>query len=165
MIAFLLWNHCSPKWLSLMHKNTARVLNRTLGLVARSFPQYVAYARPYLPPGSEYLFDTLHDVAKDQTFMVERIAETISGAGYVPDLGEFPMDFTSKHDLGIDCLLDYAIERQRPDIDQLHVLSESLSTAAVSRTLVDETLGMAIAHLELLEAARSNMRKPIPVAT
>lgn len=140
-----------------MKLSTASILNRTLGIVARSFPKYVAFAHPYVPVGSESAIDTLADIAEDQAFMVERIAGAVESGGYVPDYGEFPMDFTSKHDLRIDCLLDYAIRRQQVDIDKLADLSEQLTTAAASRTLVDETFGMATAHLELLESAKAEM--------
>ncbi len=140
-----------------MKQSTANILNRALSIVARSFPQYVAFARPYVPIGSEAVVDTLDDIAEDQAFMVERIAGAIESAGYIANYGEFPMDFTSKHDLRIDTLLDYAIARQQIDVDVLAVLSEELSTAAASRTLVDETFGMATAHLELLESAKSEL--------
>ena len=145
-----------------MQASTAQVLNRVLEIVAQSFPQYIEYARPYVPPGGEHAVDTFHDVAEDQTFMSERIVEALTSGGFVPHFGEFPMDYTSKHDLGIDCLLDFTIARQQRDIERLSEFSETLATAPASRTLVDETLGMAQAHLGLLQAARDDLKKHSP---
>jgi hypothetical protein len=145
-----------------MQRSTAQVLNRALAIVARSFPQYITFAHPYVPVGTEQAFQVLHDIAEDQAFMVERIAAAIDSAGYVSSYGEFSMDFTSKHDLRIDYLLSYAIDCQQQDIAQLEALSNQLATAAASRVLIDETLGMAIAHRELLEKSKPELGKFAP---
>lgn len=140
-----------------MHSSTATILNRTLAIIARSYPRYLAYSQPYTPLGCEDILDTLDDIAEDQARLAERIAYTLSEAGFTPHFGEFPMHYTGSHDLGIEYQLQQAIEQQLGDIVQLEFLSEELSSAAQSRTLVDEALGMAIAHHELLTRAAGQL--------
>ncbi|MCH8840898.1 MAG: hypothetical protein IH831_09560 [Planctomycetes bacterium] len=64
--------------------------------------------------------------------------------------GEFPMEFTDMHDLGIDYLVNVAIAYQQQDIDAIGRLIEDLQSAPAAKSLAEESLGMAKGHLESL---------------
>ena len=65
--------------------------------------------------------------------------------------GEFPMDYTDKHDLGIDFLINSAIEYQQQDIVSIDNLVEKLQVAPAAKALAQEALGMAKGHLDSLQ--------------
>lgn len=130
---------------------TIDVLNRVLTILQRSFPQYLRYARPYLPAGNERAVETLHEIAVGQDALAERINEQIIQSESLPDTGAFPIEFTDTHDLGIEYLVREAIGYQKQDIADLQTCAESLELAPAAKTLVEEALGTAKGHLELLE--------------
>ena len=128
-------------------------LNQTLTLLQRSFVQYLRYARPYVPPGQSDRQELIDDVIADQDLLVQRIREKLQTQGVAPSQSQFPMEFTSLHDLAIDYLLQQAVNYQQRDLQTLREISESLDLASASRKLVDEAAGMAQAHLESLQEA------------
>jgi hypothetical protein len=130
---------------------TIDVLNRVLGILQRSFPQYMRYARPYIPPGRENVMGTIHEIVAGQDALAERVSHTIFESGGRPDSGEFPIEFTDTHDLAIDFLIEQAIDCQKQDIAELEKCVESLRLAPAAQSLAAEALGMAKAHLESLE--------------
>lgn len=136
------------------------LLGQVLAMQLRSFPQYLAHARPYVPPGREEVLAVFRDITMDQSLMAGRLLERIDALGGAPTSSEFPMAFTTAHDLSIDYLLDRAIEYQQQDIAHLRRLSQALELAATDRALVDETLGMAQGHLESLEECRNVSSQP-----
>jgi bacterioferritin (cytochrome b1) len=140
---------------------TIDVLNRVLTILWRSFPQYLRYARPYLPPGSEHVVEMFAEIAAGQDALAERVHELILQSGALPDVAPFPMEFTDTHDLDIDYLIREAIGYQKQDIANLKQCAESLQLAPAAKTLAEEALGMAKGHLESLEELASDKR---PVA-
>ena len=130
---------------------TIDVLNRVLTILRRSFPQYLRYAHPYLPPGSEHAVEIFEEIASGQDALAERVHELIIQSGALPDVGPFPMEFTDTHDLSIDYQIREAIGYQKQDIADLKACAESLQLAPAAKTLVEEALGMAKGHLESLE--------------
>src|SRR5262245_41820251 len=94
-------------------------LNRVLTILRRSFVQYLCWGRPYIPPGRENVMDAIGDIAVAQDRVGDRIAIVIDASGAIPDVGDFPMEFTDTHDLDIDFLVDEAIGYQKQDITEL----------------------------------------------
>lgn len=131
--------------------DTVDILNRVLVLLMRSFPQYLRYARPYVPPGREAVMETIDEIIAGQEALAERIGQFIFEAGGLPDHGKFPIEFTDAHDLQIDFLIREAIGYQKQDITDLEECVERLRLAPAAQSLAAEALGMAKGHLESLE--------------
>jgi hypothetical protein len=131
--------------------DTIEILNRVLVLLERSFPQYLQWARPYIPAGREEVMETIGEIVAGQRALAERVSEVISDSGARPDTGEFPIEYTDTHDLSIDFLIQEAIGYQKQDIAELQECADSLNLAPAAQALAAEALGMAKGHLESLE--------------
>jgi hypothetical protein len=131
--------------------DTIEILNRVLVLLTRSFPQYLRYARPYIPRGRENVLETTSEIATGQEALAKRIGEFIFDSGGLPDPGRFPIEFTDTHDLAIDFLIREAIGCQNEDIANLQQCVEALRLAPAAESLAAEALGMAKGHLQSLE--------------
>jgi hypothetical protein len=130
---------------------TTDVLNRVLAILQRSFPQYMRYARPYIPAGREEVMRTVEEIVAGQDALAERVSQTVFESDGLPDPGEFPIEFTDTHDLAIDFLIQEAIDCQKQDIAELEQCVEALRLAPAAQSLAAEALGMAKGHLESLE--------------
>ncbi len=129
-------------------------LTELLVLMRRSFAQYLEYAHPFARSSDGERLLVLGDIVADQSMMADRAADQLTALGAIPPSVEFPMEFTGTHDLSMGYLIDRAIEYQQSDIERLRHLSEALPRHQSIRSLVDESRGMAIAHLEALEECR-----------
>lgn len=127
------------------------VLNRVLAILRRSFPQYLRYARPYIPAGNRRATEVIDDIVLTQDALAERVGEQIMASGGLPDSGAFPIEFTDTHDLGIDYLISEAMGYQKQDIAELESHADAPQLPTAARSLVSEALGMAKGHLESLE--------------
>jgi|GEM_PF-390751 len=130
---------------------TIPLLNRLLGVVSRSFLQYIKFSQPYVPAGRKEVLETLAAMAADLDSMADRISQMIMNQQELPRTGQFPMGFTDMHDLDIDFLVRVAIDCQRQDIVAVEQLVEQLQMAPAAKSLAEETLGMAKGHLQSLE--------------
>jgi bacterioferritin (cytochrome b1) len=130
---------------------TIHLLNRLLGIVSRSFLQYLRFSQPYVPPGRKEVLEVLTAMAADQDSMADRISQMIIDQQELPRTGEFPMGFTDMHDLDIDFLTRVAIDFQQQDIVSIGQLAQQLQLAPAAKSLAEETLGMAKGHLQSLE--------------
>jgi hypothetical protein len=131
--------------------DSIEILNRVLVLVTRSFPQYLRYARPYIPPGREDVLETIHEIVAAQDRMAERIGRYISDSGGLPDAGRFPIEFTDTHDLAIDFLILEAIGYEKEDVADLQQCVDALRLSPAAQSLAAEALGMTKGHLQSLE--------------
>jgi hypothetical protein len=93
----------------------------------------------------------LEAIANDQDVLADRISSMITDAGAPLRTGEFPMEYTDTHDLGIDYQIDSAIEYQHQDIDSIENLVAQLAPFPAAKSLAEEALGMAKGHLESLQ--------------
>ncbi len=134
----------------MIQPSTTAELNRLLAIVVRSFPQYMQYSRPYVPPGRDNVVEALGAIATDQNSLADRISQLLVDAEAPLRTGEFPMEFTDMHDLGIDYLVNAAIAYQQQDIDAIGKLIEDLQSVPAAKSLAEESLGMAKGHLESL---------------
>ncbi len=135
----------------MIDSSIAPLLNRLLAVVSRSFPQYLQYSRPYIPPGCDDLVNTLTLIVADQNTIADRVSQMLLDARAPIRTGEFPMDYTGKHDLGIDYLIRAAVDYQQQDIATIGQLVEQLQTAPAAKALAEESLGMAKGHLDSLQ--------------
>lgn len=126
------------------------VLNRVLVTLRKSFPQYLRWARPFVPSGRESILETLDEIVTIQDTLAERVSEHIFAAGAIPDSGDFSVEFTDTHDLDIDYLIAEAIGYQQQDIATLEECVDDLRLAPAAQSLAAEALGMAKGQLESL---------------
>jgi bacterioferritin (cytochrome b1) len=127
-------------------------LNRVLGVVLRSFPQYLRWSRPWVPPGHERVLEALERIVTDQEAFAERIFDAVDDLGGLPDTGEFPMEFTDTHDLSIDYMIREAVGYGRQDVAELESAAAMPNVAPQAASLVTEALNAAKRHLASLEA-------------
>lgn len=135
------------------HVSTSDVLNRLLILHERSLPLYLSYAPPERLEKSPRVAPVLHQMAEDHKRTVDRLGTLILENHGTIDHGEYPMSFTSLHDLSVDYLLKLMIERQKKMISAIEKLSDMLATAPYAQAAAREALGEAKGHLENLEEA------------
>ena len=131
--------------------NTIDALNQLLVILGQSFPQYLRYARPYIPPGHERIAETFQDITSDQNELVDRITQEIHDSGALPEPGKFPAEFTNFHDLNIDYLARESVHLVEQDLARLTDCAESLHFAPAGKSLADEAVGMTQGHLESLK--------------
>jgi hypothetical protein len=130
---------------------TIAALNRLLEVVGRSFPQYLQYSRPHIPPGRENEVETIASIVADQNGFADRITHMLIDAEASIRTGEFPMEFTDTHDLDIDFLVSLAIAYQEQDIATIGQVVDLLQNAPAAKALAEEALGMCKGHLESLQ--------------
>jgi len=133
-----------------MKADTIYWLNRLLAIHCKSFPQYLRWSRPHVPPGRGEELAALEAVAMDQDVMGDRISRMIVDGDALPRTGEFPMEFTDLHDLDIDYLLRLTVRYQQQDVKAIQELVDRLQTAPAARSIAEESLGMAKGHLDTL---------------
>ncbi|HEX5471742.1 MAG TPA: hypothetical protein VFW73_07630 [Lacipirellulaceae bacterium] len=131
--------------------DTNTVLNRVLAILERSFPQYLLYARPYVPSGREGVMQTVEQIVVGQNALAERVAQQILDSGGRLDHGDFPIEFTDTHDLGIDFLLQEAIDCLKQDAANLQECADALRSSSVAQSLASEAIGLMKGHLEQLQ--------------
>jgi hypothetical protein len=134
--------------------DTIDVLNRVLEILERSFPQYLLYARPYVPAGQEHVMQTIEQIVAGQNNLAERVSRHIFESGGLPDHGDFPIEFTDTHDLSIEFLVDEAVDCMRQDIAELDECVDALRLSPAAHSLASEALGLTKGHLEQLAALR-----------
>lgn len=101
-------------------------------------------------------------MAADQLKTVDRLAGLILELGGRVQMGEFPMDFTSLHDLNVDYLLQRVVAGHKRDIAAIEECVDELRLAPLARALAEESLGAAKGHLDSLQeliAARKEAKR------
>ncbi len=127
-------------------------LNRVLGVVLRSFPQYLRWSRPWVPPGHERELEALERIVTEQEAFAERVFDAIDRLGGLPDTGEFPMEFTDTHDLAIDYMMREAVGYARQDVAELESVAAMPNLSPEIELLVKEVLSATKRQLASLEA-------------
>jgi hypothetical protein len=145
--------------------DTINVLNRVLQILERSFPQYMLYARPYVPAGRENIMQTIEQIVAGQDALAERVSQHIFESSGLPDHGDFPIEFTDTHDLGIGFLLQEAIDCTKQSVGDLEQSVDSLRLAPAAQFLASEALGMTKGHLELLQKLATGGATPAKAGT
>ncbi len=145
-----------------MTLTTNEILNKLVVLHTRSLPMYLSYAKPWHLREHQQAMETLENIVHLQKDMADRLAQMVMENNISPDYGEFPMAFTSLHDLSVEYLLKLCIERQRKEIAVYTKCVEMLATAPYAQAVAQEALGEAKGHLEALEAAAQSDPLEIP---
>lgn len=130
--------------------STIDILNRVLVVHNRSLPRYLCDAVPYFKYGQHERAETLEAIARDQEQVVDRIGAYLTDQNAAYNLGEYPMVFTAYHDVSFEWILPVLIDRQRRMVNYLQQCAEQLNLAPMAKALVQETVGMAKGHLEML---------------
>jgi hypothetical protein len=131
--------------------STIEILNRLLVLHERSLPVYLSYAPPHQLAADGKAKAVLDQIVVDQRRTIDRLGTIIIDSGGAADYGEFPMAFTSLHDLSLDYLLKLLIERQQKLITACERLTDLLNMAPYAQAAAREAVGEAKGHLENLQ--------------
>lgn len=130
---------------------TNPLLNRLLAIVGRSFPQYLQYSRPHIPPSRDSVKETIDAIVGDQNVMVERLSQMLLDANTPPRFGGFPIQYTDLHDLDIDYLMRIAVDYQEQDIATITEIVDQLRLSPAAQSLAEEVSGMTKGHLDSLK--------------
>jgi hypothetical protein len=137
--------------------STTDILNRLLVLHLRSLPMYLSYAPPYQLARNEHAKNVLDQIVDDQKRTVDRLGALILDNGGTVDNGEFPMSFTSLHDLSLAYLLKLMIDRQQKFIVVCERLADGLGMAPYAQAAAREAVGEAKGHLENLQELQASL--------
>jgi hypothetical protein len=138
--------------------STTDLLNRVLVVHHRSLPMYLIDASPWMRRGEKRERETLQQIARDHRQVVDRIGALVLDYNGQVELGEYPLAFTAYNDVAFDWLLPVLIERQQKMIQYLQQIANLLGLAPAAKAVVEETVGMAKAHLEMLQ----DLQQPAP---
>src|SRR5262245_28552489 len=137
--------------------STTEILNRLLVLHVRSLPMYLSYAPPYQLGRQPQAKAVLDHIVEDQKRTIDRLGTLILDAGGTLDYGEFPMSFTSLHDLSLAYLLQLLIERQKKFIAACEKLADMLGMAPYAQAAAREAVGEAKGHLDNLRELQASL--------
>jgi hypothetical protein len=135
-------------------------LNEILVILHRSLPVYLSHAAPWVAHGNEEAHRVLARLVAEKEDHVHRLTELLDSRRHTIDRGEFPMDFTSLHDVSLDFLIKQLIGEQRQSVARIESCERRLAGDREGRSLAAEVLGAAQRHLRWLETLGS----PEPVA-
>jgi hypothetical protein len=133
------------------------ILNRILVLHERSLPVYLSYAPPYQLAAHPKAKAVLDQIVADQRRTIDRLGTLVIESGGTVDYGEFPMSFTSLHDLSLDYLLKVLIERQEKFVAVCEKLVDMLNMAPFAQAAAREAVGEAKGHLENLRELQAEL--------
>ncbi|MEX2138637.1 MAG: hypothetical protein WD894_05210 [Pirellulales bacterium] len=128
-----------------------QALNQVLITLHRSLPMYISFADPWVAYGNEEPRRVLNRLVADKQEYVGRLTTLLDSRRYTIDFGEFPMDFTSLHDVSLDFLLKQLIEHQRREVEAIENRLGRLARDAEGGALVGEILTNSRRHLQSLE--------------
>jgi hypothetical protein len=137
--------------------STTDILNRLLVLHMRSLPMYLGFAPPYQLYQNPKAKAVLNQIVDDQKRTIDRLGKLILDNNGTVDYGEFPMSFTSLHDLSLPYLLKLLIERQQRSIAACEKLADALSMAPYAQAAAREIVGEAKGHLENLQELQASL--------
>lgn len=126
-------------------------LNRVLVVLHRSLAAYLSYADPWVAYGNEESRRIFDRIVADKKERVAQLTTLLHARRHTIDFGEFPMDFTSLHDVSLDFLLKGLVEHQRRDVQTIEGCLGRLKGDAEGRALAEEILASSQRHLHSLE--------------
>jgi hypothetical protein len=137
--------------------STTEILNRLLVLHMRSLSMYLGFAPPYQLYQNAKAKAALDQIVEDQKRTIDRLGKLILDNNGTVDYGEFPMSFTSLHDLSLPYLLKLLIERQQRSIVACEKLADALGMAPYAQAAAREIVGEAKGHLENLQELQTSL--------
>jgi hypothetical protein len=127
------------------------ILNEVLVALHRSLPLYLSFAEPWVAFGNEEPRRVLTAMVAEKREGVARLTALLDARRYAIGFGEFPMDFTSLHDLSLDFLLQQLLEDQKREVLLIESCLDQLTEDAEGRALVADILASERRHLQSLE--------------
>ncbi|TWT33311.1 hypothetical protein [Blastopirellula retiformator] len=137
--------------------STAQLLNQLAALHRHSLPAYLRFTRPWVGYEDEEAVDVLRQLASDHKYLVDKIVAQLEPLGLDLPLGQFPMEFTSLHDLSVEYLVKRTQQFQQGFVERLDDLAAVMPNEPPARELAEEALGMAKGHLKNLEEAAADL--------
>jgi hypothetical protein len=137
--------------LRLSEPDSNQVLNNVLVTLHRSLAAYLSFADPWVAYGNEEPRRILTRIVADKEQFVARLTALLDARRHTIDFGEFPMEFTSLHDVSLEYLLSQLIEHQRRDVQTIESALAQLAGDTEGRSLVEEILASSRRHLQSLE--------------
>ena len=134
----------------------ADVLNCVLRLLSRSLPMYLHEAPAWTCRDDQRTSDALENLVADQQDYSHELVDRLRELDTQPAPGPARIEFTCVNDLSLDYLLDRLIELQQEDVAALERCVKALGANPPQRMLVEEIVGNAKGHLDILETLRSN---------
>jgi len=126
-------------------------LNRLLQLHSRSLAVYLLECLPWTSLESTSKGATLREIGESQRDMADRIAERIMTLGGVPDLGDFPLNFTGLNDLSLEYLLGVLVKAQRRNVQAISECVAALRDGPEGAVAIaEEAHGAALGYLDQL---------------
>ena len=129
-----------------------QALNQVLITLHRSLAAYLSFADPWVAYNNEEPRRVVTRIVADKEQFVTRLTALLDSRRHTIDSGEFPMEFTSLHDVSLAYLVNQLIEHQRRDVQTIEAALGKLSSDAEGRTLVEEILASARRNLHSLES-------------
>jgi hypothetical protein len=129
-----------------------QALNEVLVILDRSLPMYLSDATPWVAYGKEEAKQVLDRIVADDREHVALLTTLLDARRHTIDRGEFPMDFTSLHDLSLGFLIKELIEHQRRDAHAIESRLGRLAGDPEGNALTTKILASARRHLESLES-------------
>ncbi len=132
------------------------VLNELLVIHFRSFAQYLWITQAWMHDSDDEEVLAIRDIVEDQNKHSSRLADMIQRRGGRIEQGDFPMDFTDTHDLGLDFIMKKLVVEQERDIQSIATCTDRLADDVPAKVLSEEALGAAKAHLDSLNEVTAN---------
>ncbi len=129
---------------------TREALNRLWVIHNYSLANYLADAPPAWTDEDVAAAALLHDISEDQRHMADRIGKMIIAQGGKLPLGMFPDRFLTWNDLAPRFMLGELVDYQQRTIAAIDKLISQLPQASIAKSLAQECLGVAKAHLDSL---------------
>jgi hypothetical protein len=136
-----------------------QALNEILVILHRSLPAYLSHAAPWVAFGNDEMHRVLARIVAEKEDHVHHLTELLDARRHTIDRGEFPMDFTSLHDVSLDFLVKQLIRDERQEVARIEACERRLAGDREGRVLVAEVLATAQRHLRWLETMES--REPV----
>ncbi|MBL9092928.1 MAG: hypothetical protein JNL96_17035 [Planctomycetaceae bacterium] len=132
---------------------TVAKLNELLAIHYRSFPMYLSDAGVWRDDSTfdDELARAVRTLVADYRVTCGKLATAILDRNGSIDPSWYPMEFTDTNFLSLEYLLGEIIERHRADLASMQRIVVALGAEPDAKTLAQEAVGAAKAHLETLE--------------
>jgi len=127
--------------------DTIGLLNRLFRLVHRSLPTYLVQAQPWLGPDGQKAQALLVHIATDHRNLAQRLAPAIRQQGGIVDFGEFPLEFTSMHDVAVDFILHKVHARLEHKVHLMARCVDDLAGVPSLQPIAEDMLRLTLEHL------------------
>lgn len=138
-------------------ESTNDILNRLLVIHSRSLPVYLTYAPPWWKDQNGRIAEVLHDLARDQLDLAERIGATLIASGGTPSFGQFLERFMAFHDLEVGFLLAEIVRYEERVMAMVTQILPALAQSPEAQALAQEAIGMAKAHRDILQELQRDL--------